>query len=1196
MDGNENCSNYTKPDNTEGLGRAPSQETEIEQETENTYINDSPPGPGINMSTEDFQSQGEERSGGVTALTWNLESLFDKIKLQGVCEYLGAFDFVCLCETFTFPDFDFSVKFNDFIAVHWPAERFSSLGRPSGGLAVLYRKTLAPFVKVIKSNISHIICLRLSKELFNSAKDLLYVCTYIHPTNSIFYTNKDYENTLDMIEHFISEELAKEDEIDILITGDLNARLGDWCYSLDPSEYGHEQSEELVFNRTTKDTLSNPNGKKLMEICHSLNLTPLNGLVDQNFDDKFTFISKRGSSVIDYFLCTPDFLSKVTNFKVIDRVESQHLPITTTLNRGPKIEKNEPQQGNIKKTKWNEAKSTECKNILQKEESKRLLKEAEKELEQNNVDNSVNLFTRLLQKVSKPLEHMIKVGGKKLEKKPWYDKECQKKKKVTLMQLNKLGRINNIKQPKKYHKEKMLYVYKKMEYQKLIKDKRKIYNQEAKEKLIKDSKDSKTFWATIRKLNSRTLKVPNIPITTWFQHYSQLLNPPETKAPTGEGANINTETEIEELDKEITTEETTKALDKLKANKAPGEDEIITEILKNSKDNILPYLKQLFNKIFELGTFPIQWGLATIIPIYKKGDKELCENYRGISLLSVTSKIFSSIINTRLYNWAETNNKINEEQAGFRKNYSTIDHIYTLHCMASNCLYGKKRSKLYAAFIDFQKAFDTVHREKLWEVLIKIGVSTKMIRTLKAMYSATKALIRQGYEKSPEINCSKGVRQGCLLSPLLFSLLVAEIAYQVAGGGRAGYQMIPGAQEIFALLFADDIVLLSLTPIGLQTQINNLKHAAETLGLVVNLQKSKILVYRKGGFLGRQERWFFGKEQMEVVNNYKYLGYTMTTKLSIEIPLAEFAGRAKSKITTIFKTLYKLGKIEPDIFFKLFDAQVKPTVLYAAELWGLANEEILKTIEKVHTYACKKLLGVTPRTPSTMIQTELNRHPITIDAKIRAVKYWAKILQLNDNRLPRQAYERELKEVNKPENWAIKIKDILTTNGYGYVWENGGTPFLKSFCKSLKQRLIDQFWQDAHSKLEDSDRFDLYRTLKQDHNREHYTTSIEISKFRKAFARLRMGIIDIRNNERFLRPLSSRNCIFCSPLKIDNEYHFLLECPTFNDIRSKYLLRSWITLNNLSVKDLVASESVLVTKCCSMFIYHALKYKSSIVN
>ena len=514
--------------------------------------------------------------------------------------------------------------------------------------------------------------------------------------------------------------------------------------------------------------------------------------------------------------------------------------------------------------------------------------------------------------------------------------------------------------------------------------------------------------------------------------------------------------------------------------------------------------------------------------------------------------------------------------------------------MASNCLYGNKRSKLYAAFINFQKAFDTVHRDKLWEILKKIGMSTKMITTLKAMYTAIKAVIKQGYEKSPEINCSQGVRQGCLLSPLLFSLLVAEIAYHVAGGGRAGYQLIPGAQEIFALLFADDIVLLSLTPIGLQTQINNLKMAAESLGLVVNLQKSRIMVYRKGGFLGKQERCFFGNEQMEVVNNYKYLGYTMTTKLSIEIPLAEFAGKAKSKIITIFKTLYKLGKVEPEIFFLIFDAQVKPMVLYAAEIWGLAKEEILVTVEKVHSFACKKLLGVTPRTPNTMVYSELNRHPITVDAKIRAVKYWAKILQLSENRLPRQAYERELKEKNKPENWTGKIKELLTKNGYAYIWENGGTPFLKSFCKSLKQRLIDQFWQDTHAKIQESERFDMYRTIKEDHNREHYISSIEITKFRKAFARLRMGIVDIRYNERFLRPLSSRFCIFCPSQKIDDEFHFLLECPMFTELRQKYLLRCWVSLNNVTVADLLTNESVFVTKCCSMYTYHALKYKAEI--
>ena len=1163
-------------------------------DTKHSYHNDDKSVTTEGTAAHNNTKQHEEtESGGARMMAWNLDSLFDKIKMQGTCEFIGAFDFACLCETFTFPDFDFSVKFADFIAVHWPAERFSSLGRPSGGLVVLFRKTLAPFVKIIKTNISHIICLKISKELLKSTKDLLYVCTYIHPTNSVFYSNKEYENTLDMLEHFISDELAKEEDIDILVSGDLNARIGDWCYAQDQSGNGLDENE-VTYDRSSKDTGNNANGKKLIEICNSLNLTPLNGLTERNFDNNFTFLSKRGNSVIDYFLGTPDLLPRITNFQIINRLESQHLPIMTSLKVENKNKETEQKEVDIKKIKWNATKEAECKNILSKEESKKLLEAAEKELEENNVESSVNLFTKLIQSVSKPLEYIMKVGGKKLDRKPWYDKECQKKKKETLTQLHKLGKINNIRQPRRYLKEKTKFLQERMAYQKLVKEKRKKYNQEAKEKLIKDSKDSKTFWATIRKLNSRKAKLPNIPILTWFQYYNQLLNPPEIVTKNEGKEDTLLETKVEELDKEITTEETNKALDKLKSNKSPGEDEIITEVLKSSKGNIMPYLKHLFNKIFELGIFPLQWGLATIIPIYKKGDKELCGNYRGISLLSVTSKVFSSIINTRLYNWAETNQKINEEQAGFRKNYSTIDHIFTLHCMASNCLYGKKRSKLYAAFIDFQKAFDTVHRDKLWEILQKIGVSTKMITTLKAMYTAIKAVVKHGYEKSPEINCTQGVRQGCLLSPLLFSLLVAEIAYQVAGGGRAGYQMVPGAQEIFALLFADDIVLLSLTPIGLQTQINNLKKAAETIGLIVNLQKSKILVYRKGGFLGKQEKWFFGSEQIEVVNSYKYLGYTMTTKISLEIPLAEYAGKAKNKIITIFKTLYKLGKVEPEIFFKLFDVQVKPMVLYAAELWGMAKEESLNTIEKVHSFACKKLLGVTPRTPSTMVQSELNRHPIIIDAKIRAVKYWAKIIQLSENRLPRQAYERELKETNKVDNWAFKIKEMLMTNGYGYVWENGGTFFMKSFLKSLKQRLVDQFWQDAHSKIQERDRFDMYRTIKFDHNREHYATTIEITKFRKAFARLRMGIIDIRYNERFLRPLSSRYCTLCLPQKIDNEFHFLLECPRFTELRHKYLLRCWITKNNLTVIDLIANESVFVTRCCSMYTYHALKYKTQL--
>ena len=716
------------------------------------------------------------------ALAWNLESLFDKLTLPGICEFIASFDIACLGETFTLPDFDFSIKFADFIAVHWPAEKFTELGRPSGGLLVLIGKKIKPFVEIIKTNVNHVICLKIKKELLNSARDLLYISTYIHPNNSIFYSNKTYDDTLEMLEEFLADELQKEDNVDILINGDLNARIGDWCFSLFE---GNQDEDTIEFHRSSQDSVTNPHGRKLIEFCNTFNLVPLNGLTEKSFDNKYTFLSRRGNSTIDYFLCSHTYLQHVSNLKIINRLESQHLPVTINLDANTTDEKEENLQGEIKKTKWQEKKVQECVNILNKEESLQSLNEAMEAADQNNVNHSVSLFTTLMQKVGKPMEYVIQLGKRLIARKPWYDKECAHKKKETLAYLGKMGKINNRKQPNKYQRAKCSFLEKKLEYQKLIKDKRKAYNKRMKEKLIENCKDSKSFWGTIKQLNTKKIKLPNIPITEWFHHYNNLLNPNNLNQ---EELNYDTNDEPttvqtvsdDYLDLEISEGEVNKAIDKLKKNKAPGEDEVTAELLLLSKDRIFLYLCKIFNKMFELGVFPITWGIAIVVPLYKKGDRDICDNYRGISLLSVTSKIYTSIINNRLYNWAESNNKINEEQAGFRRNYSTVDHIFTLHTIASNCLYGNKRSKLYAAFIDFRKAFDTVNRDKLWKILEKIGVSTKMITTLKAIYFHVKAIIRQGHERTDEINCPKGVRQGCLLSPLLFSLLVAEIAYQVA--------------------------------------------------------------------------------------------------------------------------------------------------------------------------------------------------------------------------------------------------------------------------------------------------------------------------------------------------------------------------------------------------------------------------------
>ena len=708
------------------------------------------------------------------------------------------------------------------------------------------------------------------------------------------------------------------------------------------------------------------------------------------------------------------------------------------------------------------------------------------------------------------------------------------------------------------------------------------------------NKKKKTYKAT---------KLPNIKIKEWCEYFKNLLNPDwntvKTQNQKGNQAQneeeISENIEIDELDKEITQIEVNQAIDKLKSGKAAGIDDISPDLIKLAKPKISSYLTKLFNKIYNNCYYPLEWTTSIIIPLHKKGSKLLTDNYRGISLLSVTSKIFTAIINKRLYEWIEKNMKICEEQAGFRRHFSTIDHIFTLYSMVNNKLYGNKRGKLYVVFIDYKKAFDRVNREVLWDILKEQKVSTKMINIIKAIYNTVKATVRFGNKLSEIIDCPLGVKQGCLLSPLLFSILINKVAQKVAQGGRSGYQFIAGGKEIYSLLFADDIVLISETPSGLQNQINNLKSISEELGLEVNLTKTKCLVFRKGGYLGKTEKWYYGQEKIETVNSYKYLGYTFTTKLSTEVALSEFAGRAKGKIISIFKALYKIGRIDISIFFHLFDAQIKPMMLYAAEIWGNTDKKAIEIIEKVHMFAARKLLGVSTKTPKHLIYGELNRYPMIIDSKIKTIKYWLKLQELDDNRIPKQAYIRDEKEQNHENSWSQEVKKTLETNGFGYIWLNKGTTMKPSFLKSFKQRLTDQFWQKWSEKINENDRFNVYKEIKKNHNREKYLRHITITKFRKIYTKIRFGISDINTHKAQYDNSISLKCKLCGHEKED-ELHVLLYCPSYAGIREKYINKHWKNTNRLQLADLIDSEEEEINKDIASFLFYALKRREYTLN
>ena len=135
------------------------------------------------------------------------------------------------------------------------------------------------------------------------------------------------------------------------------------------------------------------------------------------------------------------------------------------------------------------------------------------------------------------------------------------------------------------------------------------------------------------------------------------------------------------------------------------------------------------------------WSKAIICSLHKGGDVNKESNYRGISLLSVCSKIFTKILNKRLVKWAEANGQYYEEQAGYRDGYSTIDHMFTLYTLAQKYL-SKPNGRFYVLFVDMSKAYDKIPHALLWQRLIKIGLHGRVLKILQSMYSKLKSCVR----------------------------------------------------------------------------------------------------------------------------------------------------------------------------------------------------------------------------------------------------------------------------------------------------------------------------------------------------------------------------------------------------------------------------------------------------------------------
>ena len=195
--------------------------------------------------------------------------------------------------------------------------------------------------------------------------------------------------------------------------------------------------------------------------------------------------------------------------------------------------------------------------------------------------------------------------------------------------------------------------------------------------------------------------------------------------------------------------------------KAAGQDGIIGEMLKNSRNCVIDFFVTFLMLCLRNELFPTKWTESILVPLFKKGDVNNPNNYRGISLYDTSRKVYSTVINLRLQEWVEVNNITGEHLAGFKKNYSTTDHMFTLLALVQKQV--SLNHKLYVAFIDFEKAFDSVNRKLLWPVLLKNGINGKLYRCIKSMYNSVKVRVRCGCKMTDYIKCTFGGETGgCL--------------------------------------------------------------------------------------------------------------------------------------------------------------------------------------------------------------------------------------------------------------------------------------------------------------------------------------------------------------------------------------------------------------------------------------------------
>jgi len=1121
-------------------------------------------------------------------------------KKYDVSDFVKQYDIFFLSEIWIREKSDFTLQVKGYKAFVVPRQNQSRLGRPAGGVALLIKEDIMKYVKKVYTDKPEMIFLLLSGPLLRLEKDILMCFAYIPPEHSTYYNNFNEKNGIQLLESTLLDVMSTHRDTHILVAGDLNSRTGNLQDFITNDNVRFTNFDDFYpadgfdTKRSSLDTETNTFGETLLDLCCAMSIHMLNGRYDDQ-NGEFTCLPSVGKSVVDYILMDSELHGNVKHFSIIPKTESDHLPVSCTL-RGAHYDTVQDCDNKWTRYKWKEEKRDAYIARIHDNTGGNLICEIDTCLKQGNVDSAIE-----------KMKNLLTYAGEQMRVKPytrkqpqWWDMDCDNMKHLKYRLLNKFRQT-------RLDTDLLKYKQARTEFKQLCDNKSRLFKAKECDKLVEEGNNPRNMWKCMKNLTRTKQTAGNISAHDWYEHFEKLTNgqqaaiDPQFKQQiigymehhdSSCGACADKEEHHDYLSKAIGLEEVKTALQSMKSGKAPGPDGLVVEFYKNlPHDIILPLLCELFNVILKTGYFPDSWCQAIIYPLYKgKGSVQDQNNYRGISLLNVVGKTFTKIMNKRFVNWTEDHGLLIPEQIGYRKGFRTTDHIFALQAVAQKYL-SKKGGRLYILYIDFSKAFDCIQHDILWYVLLNSGVHGPFINVIRNMYSKLSSCVKTAMDGlSSFFKCKLGTRQGCMISPSIFVQFLNEYVKCLNVGGCEGVFISEELPNLLALMYADDIGNMTDTVGRLQSMLNNLAIFCSKFGMSVNTRKTQIMVFRNGGPLRDNEKWWYKGEPVKVTSYYDYLGLTISSRMVWTKAIDNLCRKALKAINYIqqFARCYNCTNVH--ILFTLFDRMVLPIVLYGSEIWGT---ECRASVERIQTRFCKFVLGVPSHTSDVAVLGECGRFPLYVRYYYNVICFWVRILNMDDDTITKKCYWmlKRLDE-NKRYNWVTDVKGLLCRYGFTYVWycQEIGDP--EAFLYSFKQRLHDCAFQDWCADVSDSPKLTCYASLKTTLCLEKYLTVIPHKHLRRAMTQFRCSVhplaIETGRHQNISR--EHRTCIHCKT-SIEDELH-LFVCPLYADIREKYI--PCITCYNYFTMSLIFNnENTDALICLSKYLYHCFKKRNA---